>query len=38
MAVSDEEVARINERLRSLKEEHPRAGVRSFLFPTEECT
>jgi hypothetical protein len=29
MAVSDEEVARINERLRGLKEEHPRAGVRS---------
>ncbi len=37
MAVSDGEVARINERLRQLKEEHPRAGIRSFLLPTEEC-
>jgi nitrogen regulatory protein PII len=36
MAVSDAEVARINERIRLLKEEHPRAGVRSFLLPMEE--
>jgi len=36
MAVADEEVARINERVRLLKEEYPRAGVRSFLLPMEE--
>ncbi|MCE5266144.1 MAG: hypothetical protein LLG97_21750 [Deltaproteobacteria bacterium] len=36
MAVADEEVARINERIRSLKVEHPRAGIRSFLLPMEE--
>jgi hypothetical protein len=36
MAVADEEVPRINERLRRLKEEHPRAGVRGFVFSTEE--
>ncbi len=36
MAVADEEVARINERIRSLKTEHPRAGIRSFLLPMEE--
>jgi hypothetical protein len=36
MAVADEEVPRINERLHLLKEEHPRAGIRSFLLPMEE--
>jgi len=36
MAVADEEVTRINERVRLLREDHPRAGVRSFLLPMEE--
>jgi len=36
MAVPDAEITRINERLRLLREEHPRAGVRSFLLPAEE--
>jgi hypothetical protein len=36
IAVADEEVSRINERIRRLQEEHPRAGVRSFLLPMEE--
>lgn len=36
LAVADEEVARINERIRLLKTEHPRAGIRSFLMPMEE--
>jgi hypothetical protein len=36
MAVADEEVARINERVHLLKAEHPRAGIRSFLLPMEE--
>ena len=36
MAVADEEVSRISERIRRLQEEHPRAGVRSFLLPIEE--
>jgi hypothetical protein len=36
MVVADAEVARINERVRLLKEEHPRAGIRSFLMPMEE--
>ena len=36
MAVADGEVARVNEQIRRLKGEHPRAGVRSFLLPLEE--
>jgi hypothetical protein len=36
MAVDDEEVARISERVHRLNEEHPRAGVRSFLLPMEK--
>jgi nitrogen regulatory protein PII len=36
IAVADEEVSRINERIRWIKKEHPRAGFRSFLFPMEE--
>jgi hypothetical protein len=36
MAVADDEVAAINRRIRLLKEEHPRAGIRSFLLPMEE--
>ena len=35
-AVPDEEVPRIKERIRWIQEEHPRAGVRSFLIPMEE--
>jgi hypothetical protein len=36
IAVADEEVPRINERIRRIKEEYPRAGFRSFLLPMEE--
>ncbi len=36
MAVSDAEIPRITERLRQLRQDHPRAGVRSFLLPAEE--
>jgi hypothetical protein len=35
MAVPDEDVERIKRRVRGLKEEYPRAGVRSFLLPLE---
>ncbi|MDA8125857.1 MAG: hypothetical protein M0009_11805 [Deltaproteobacteria bacterium] len=38
MAVPDGEVPRIRERVRLLREEHPRAGVRSFLMPMDEET
>jgi len=36
MAVSDEKIATLDARIRKLKQEHPRAGVRSFLLPMEE--
>jgi len=36
MAVADAEIARISERIRQIKQDHPRAGVRSFLLPMEE--
>ncbi|MBE0558846.1 MAG: hypothetical protein IH628_16585 [Proteobacteria bacterium] len=36
MALPDDEIPRITERVRELKREHPRAGVRSFLVPMEE--
>jgi len=36
MALPDDEIPRIRERVRVLKREHPRAGVRSFLLPMEE--
>jgi hypothetical protein len=36
MALSDEEIPRVADRVRRLKEQHPRAGVRSFLLPMEE--
>ncbi len=36
MAVADEAIARLDARLRELKREYPRAGVRSFLLPMEE--
>ena len=35
-AVADEEVPGINERIRRIKKEHSRAGLRSFLLPMEE--
>jgi hypothetical protein len=36
MAVADEAITRLDARLRELKREYPRAGVRSFLLPMEE--
>ncbi len=36
MALPDDEISRIRERVRDLKKKHPRAGVRSFLLPMEE--
>jgi hypothetical protein len=36
MALADEEIPRVAERVRKLKREHPRAGVRSFILPMEE--
>ncbi|MHB8769567.1 MAG: PG0541 family transporter-associated protein [Syntrophales bacterium] len=36
MALPDEDIPRITERVRRLKQEHPRAGVRSFILPMEE--
>ncbi len=36
MALPDEEIPRISARVHSLKVQHPRAGVRSFLLPMEE--
>lgn len=36
MALADEDIPRITERVRALKREHPRAGIRSFVLPMEE--
>jgi nitrogen regulatory protein PII len=36
VVLPDEEIARVAERVHRLKEQHPRAGVRSFLLPMEE--
>jgi hypothetical protein len=36
MVLPDEEIPRIADRMHRLKEQHPRAGVRSFLLPMEE--
>jgi hypothetical protein len=36
MAVADEQIPKISERIRVIKQDHPRAGVRSFLLPMEE--
>ncbi len=36
MAVADEAISLLDARIRELKQEHPRAGVRSFLLPMEE--
>jgi hypothetical protein len=38
IAVADEEIPRICDRIRELKRDHPCAGVRSLLLPTEERT
>jgi len=35
MVMDDDEVPRIRERVRRLREEHPRAGVRGFILPIE---
>ncbi|MDZ4165322.1 MAG: hypothetical protein U1C55_09360 [Smithellaceae bacterium] len=35
-AVADEAIARLDVRLRELKQENPRAGVRSFVLPMED--
>jgi hypothetical protein len=36
MALPDHETPTISERIRKLKREHPRAGIRSFVLPMEE--
>jgi hypothetical protein len=36
MAMADDEIHRLDARLRELKQMHPRAGIRSFLLPMEE--
>lgn len=36
MALSDEEIPRVTDRVHLLKEQHPRAGVRGYLLPVEE--
>jgi hypothetical protein len=38
MVLPDEEIPLIADRMHRLKEQHPRAGVRSFLLPMEELT
>lgn len=37
MAVPDEDIQRLLELVRELKVKHPRAGLRAFTFPLEEC-
>lgn len=37
LAVPDEEIPRLVELVRRLKGEQPRAGIRAFTFPLEEC-
>jgi len=36
-AVPDEDIHRLCEFVKKLKEEQPRAGLRAFSFPLEEC-
>jgi hypothetical protein len=36
MAVPDDAISLLDARIRELKQEHPRAGIRSFLLPIEE--
>jgi len=37
MAVQDEDIVRLLDLVRTLKTEYPRAGLRAFTFPLEEC-
>jgi hypothetical protein len=37
LGVPDEEIGRLIELVRRLKVEQPRAGLRAFTFPLEEC-
>ena len=37
VAVHDEDIQNICDLVRKLKVEHPRAGLRAFTFPVEEC-
>lgn len=37
LGVPDEEIGRLVELVRKLKTEQPRAGLRAFTFPLEEC-
>lgn len=37
IAVQNEQVSLITDLLKQLKKEHPRAGVKGFIFPMEEC-
>lgn len=36
LAVSDEKIQAMRDLVKTLKEEHPRAGLRAFTFPLEE--
>lgn len=37
LAVSNEDVPRLLELVQKMKKENPRAGLRAFTFPLEEC-
>ncbi|MBP7341609.1 MAG: hypothetical protein KA957_04760 [Syntrophaceae bacterium] len=37
LAVPDPDVGRLIDLVRRLRDEHPRAGLRAFTFPLEEC-
>lgn len=37
LALQEEELARLRADLRRLKDENPRAGIRGFTLPMEEC-
>lgn len=37
IAVPDEEVALVTDLIKKFKKDHPRAGVKGFIFPMEEC-
>jgi len=37
IAVPDEEASLITDLIKKLKKEHPRAGVKAFVLPIEEC-
>jgi hypothetical protein len=36
MAVADDQITRITDKIKEIKADHPRAGVRSFILPMEE--